>query len=130
MNLEELNLSRLTRGCVVKVKCLVEVQAQSDIRRYSKICENSKKCHIVPFSLSPREYYKVFAVNVVGGELVIWLDLIQDTGYIQPWIYARLLALDDECNKYNEEILSNRKNVNLDTLRTFLGLVGVTTDGK
>lgn len=108
MNLEEVKLSRLIKGCIVKVKYPVDVQAQLDIRRYSKICENSKG-YVVNFSLSPGEYYKVFEVGITNGEPIISLDLVKDTGYMQPWIYPRFLTLDDECNKYNEEILSTRK---------------------
>lgn len=129
MNLEEVQFSRLIKGCIVKIKYPVEVQAQLDVSRYTKICENSRG-HIVGFSLSPGEYYKVFAVGIINGEPIIWLDLVPVTGYIQPWIYTRYLTLDDECNKYNEEILSTRKNVNLSTLKTFLELGGIAVNGN
>ena len=128
MNLEEVQFSRLIKGCIVKVKYPVDVQAQLDIRRYSKICENSKG-HVVDFSLSPGEYYKVFA-GMSGSEPIIWLDLVPVTGYLQPWIYTKFLTLDDECNKYNEEILSTRKNVNLTVLKAFLELGGMTVNDK
>ena len=130
MTLEEVQFSRLIKGCIVKVKYPVDVQAQFDIRRYSTICEDAKKGDAVNFSLSPEEYYKVFEIGVVDGKPVIWLDLVQDTGYIQPWIYTKFLTLDDECNKYNEEILSTRKNLNLTVLKAFLELGGMTVNDK
>ena len=129
MTLEEVQFSRLIKGCIVKVKYPVDVQAQLDIRRYSKICENSKG-HVVDFSLSPGEYYKVFEVGINGGVPIIWLDLAKDTGWIQPWVHTKFLTLDDECNKYNEEILSTRKNVNLTTLKAFLELGGIAVNGN
>lgn len=52
MNLEEVQFSRLIKGCIVKIKYPVEVQAQLDVRRYNKICEDSKG-DIMVFSLSP-----------------------------------------------------------------------------
>ena len=128
MTLEEVQFSRLIKGCIVKVKYPVDVQAQLDIRRYSKICENSKG-HVVDFSLSPGEYYKVFA-GMSGSEPIIWLDLVPVTGYLQPPVHTKFLNLDDECNKYNEEILSTRKNVNLTTLKTFLELEGIVVNGN
>lgn len=129
MTLEEVQFSRLIKGCIVKVKYPVEVQAQLDVRRYNKICEDSKG-YAINFSLSPGEYYKVFEVGITNGEPIISLDLVSDTGYMQPWIYPRFLTLDDECNKYNEEILSTRKNVNLATLKTFLELGGIAVNGN
>ena len=81
----------------MKVKYPVDVQAQLDIRRYSAVCKDAKKGDAVNFSLSPEEYYKVFEIGVVDGKPVIWLDLVQDTGYIQPWINTKFLTLDDEC---------------------------------
>ena len=129
MNLEEVKLSRLIKGCIVKVKYPVEVQAQFDVSRYNEICEDSKG-DMMSFPLSPEEYYKVFEIGVVNGAPIIWLDLVSDTGWIQPWIHTRYLTLDDECNKYNEEILSTRKNVNLTTLKTFLELGGMTVNDK
>ena len=130
MTLEEVQFSRLIKGCIVKVKYPVDVQAQLDIRRYSAVCEDAKKGDAVNFSLSPEEYYKVFEIGVVDGKPVIWLDLVQDIGYIQPWIYTKFLTLDDECNKYNEEIFSTRKNVNLTVLKAFLELGGMTVNDK
>lgn len=129
MNLEEVQFSRLIKGCIVQVKCPVEVQCQADVRRYSKVCEGSKG-YAESFSLSPGEYYKVFVVGIVGGEPIIWLDIVNDTGYLQPWIHTKFLTLDDECSKYNEEILSTRKNVNLSTLKTFLELGGIAVNGN
>ena len=128
MTLEEVQFSRLIKGCIVKVKYPVDVQAQLDIRRYSKICENSKG-HVVDFSLSPGEYYNVFA-GMSGSEPIIWLDLVPVTGYLQPPVHTKFLNLDDECNKYNEEILSTGKNVNLTTLKTFLELGGIVVNGN
>ena len=129
MNLEEVQFSRLIKGCLVKIKYPVEVQAQFDVSRYSKICEDSKG-DIMSFSLSPGEYYKVFEVGIDGGAPIIWLDIVMDTGWIQPAIHTRYLTLDDECNKYNEEILSTRKNVNLTTLKAFLELGGMSVSDK
>lgn len=108
MNLEEVQFSRLIEGCIVKIKYPVEVQAQLDVRRYNKICEDSKG-DIMVFSLSPGEYYKVFEVGTNGSVPISWLDLVMDTGWIQPCVHTKYLTLDDECSKYNEEIFKNRE---------------------
>ena len=129
MTLEEVQFSRLIKGCIVKVKYPVDVQAQFDVSRYNEICEDSKG-DVMSFPLSPGEYYKVFEIGIHDGATIIWLDLVSDTGWIQTWIHTRYLTLDDECNKYNEEILSTRKNVNLTTLKAFLELGGISTNDK
>lgn len=92
----------------MKVKHPVDVQAQFDIRCYSKICENSKG-YAINFSLSPGEYYKVFAIGMSDSHPIIYLDIVQDYGYLQPWVYPKFLTLDDECMKYNEEVFKNRE---------------------
>lgn len=107
MNLEELRFSRLIKGCIVKVKYPVEVQCQADIRRYSKVCKNSRGWGD-SFSLFPGEYYKVFATVTSGGETIVFLDIVKDCGYIQPWVSTKFLTLDDECDKYNEEIFRDK----------------------
>lgn len=127
MTLEEVQFSRLIKGCIVKVKYPVDVQAQFDVSRYNEICEDSKG-DVMSFPLSPGEYYKVFEIGIHDGAPIIWLDLVSDTGWIQPCIHTRYLTLDDECNKYNEEILSTRKNVNLTILKTFLELGGIVVN--
>lgn len=129
MNLEEVQFSRLLKGCIVKIKYPVEVQIQADIMSINR-SNRPVKGWAENISLSPGEYYKVFATRIVGGEPIIWLDLVKDTGYMQPWVSTRFLTLDDECNKYNEEILSTRKNVNLSTLKTFLELGGIAVNGN
>lgn len=105
MNLEEVQFSRLIKGCIVKVKYPVDVQAQLlDIGLFSKSKDWEKT-----FSLSPGEYYKVFAIGMSGSHLIIYLDIVQDYGYSQPWVYPKFLTLDDECMKYNEEVFKNRE---------------------
>lgn len=126
MNLEEVQFNRLIKGCIVKIKHPVDVQCQLlDISLFSKSKDWEKT-----FSLSPGEYYKVFAIGMSGSHPIIYLDIVQDYGYLQPWVYPKFLTLDDECNKYNEEILSTRKNVNLTTLKTFLELGGIVVNGN
>lgn len=126
MNLEEVQFNRLIKGCIVKIKHPVDVQCQLlDISLFSKSKDWEKT-----FSLSPGEYYKVFAIGMSGSHPIIYLDIVQDYGYSQPWVYPKFLTLDDECNKYNEEILSTRKNVNLTTLKTFLELGGIVVNGN
>lgn len=126
MNLEEVQFNRLIKGCIVKIKHPVDVQCQLlDISLFSKSKDWEKT-----FSLSPGEYYKVFAIGMSGSHPIIYLDIVQDYGYLQPWVYPKFLTLDDECMKYNEEILSTRKNVNLTTLKTFLELGGIVVNGN
>lgn len=105
MNLEEVQFSRLIRGCIVKIKHPVNVQCQLlDISLFSKSKDWEKT-----FSLSPGEYYKVFAIGMSGSHPIIYLDIVQDYGYLQPWVYPKFLTLDDECMKYNEEVFKNRE---------------------
>lgn len=105
MNLEEVKLSRLIKGCIVKIKHPVDVQCQLlDISLFSKSKDWEKT-----FSLSPGEYYKVFAIRMSGSHPIIYLDIVQDYGYLQPWVYPKFLTLDDECMKYNEEVFKNRE---------------------
>lgn len=105
MNLEEVKLSRLIKGCIVKIKHPVDVQCQLlDISLFSKSKDWEKT-----FSLSPGEYYKVFAIGMSGSHPIIYLDIVQDYGYLQPWVYSKFLTLDDECMKYNEEVFKNRE---------------------
>ena len=105
MNLEEVQFSRLIRGCIVKIKHPVNVQYQLlDISLFSKSKDWEKT-----FSLSPGEYYKVFAIGMSGSHPIIYLDIVQDYGYSQPWVYPKFLTLDDECMKYNEEVFKNRE---------------------
>ena len=126
MNLEEVQFNRLIKGCIVKIKHPVDVQCQLlDISLFSKSKDWEKT-----FSLSPGEYYKVFAIGMSGIHPIIYLDIVQDYGYLQPWVYPKFLTLDDECMKYNEEIFSTRKNVNLTVLKAFLELGGMTVNDK
>ena len=105
MNLEEVQFNRLIKGCIVKIKHPVDVQCQLlDISLFSKSKDWEKTC-----SLSPGEYYKVFAIGISGSHPIIYLDIVQDYGYLQPWVYPKFLTLDDECMKYNEEVFENRK---------------------
>ena len=105
MNLEEVQFNRLIKGCIVKIKHPVDVQCQLlDISLFSKSKDWEKT-----FSLSPGEYYKVFAIGMSGSHPIIYLDIVQDYGYLQPWVYPKFLTLDDECIKYNEEVFKNRE---------------------
>lgn len=105
MNLEEVQFNRLIKGCIVKIKHPVDVQCQLlDISLFSKSKDWEKT-----FSLSPGEYYKVFAIGMSGSHPIIYLDIVQDYGYLQPWVYPKFLTLDDECMKYNEEVFKNRE---------------------
>lgn len=105
MNLEEVQFSRLIKGCIVKIKHPVDVQCQLlDISLFSKSKDWEKT-----FSLSPGEYYKVFAIGISGSHPIIYLDIVQDYGYLQPWVYLKFLTLDDECMKYNEEVFKSRE---------------------
>ena len=62
MTLEEVQFSRLIKGCIVKVKYSVDVQAQLDIRRYSAVCEDAKKGDIyyVPIDINPQNMYEEY----------------------------------------------------------------------
>ena len=100
-----MQFSRLIKGCIVKIKHPVDVQCQLlDISLFSKSKDWEKT-----FSLSPGEYYKVFAIGMSSSHPIIYLDIVQDYGYLQPWVYPKFLTLDNECMKYNEEVFKNRE---------------------
>ena len=49
------------------------------------------------------------AIGMGRSHPIIYLDIVQDYGYLQPWVYPKFLTLDDECMKYNEEVFKNRE---------------------
>lgn len=109
MKLNEVAISQLFKGCLVKVKKPINMSCsmkKSEMNMNPDRFNNPMPSKGIKI---PAEYFKVLKID--GNCNCITIEFFNDYGYMweQPVIEFDNVQLDDVCNEYNEKCFRNKE---------------------